>query len=89
VTDQRPTVSRFVLRKGAVAGQWMIWDRNIRGPAKLERGFATGLSEEQARRTLTQTHASSSVKRADRLVAFGWLFPGDGETVGVPVTPTR
>jgi hypothetical protein len=32
----------------------MMWDRNIRGPAKLERGLATGLSEEQARRTLTQ-----------------------------------
>jgi hypothetical protein len=35
-----------------VEGKLMIWDRNIRGPARLERGFATGLSEEKARQIL-------------------------------------
>ena len=52
MTDQ-PTESRFVMRKD-VEGKLMIWDRNIRGPARLERGFATGLSEEQARQLLVQ-----------------------------------
>jgi hypothetical protein len=53
MTDQ-PTASRYVLRKGAVHGQWMIWDRQGRGPAKLERGWAVGLSENQARQLLDQ-----------------------------------
>ena len=53
MTDQ-PTASRFVLRKGAVQGKWMIWDRELRGPAKLERGLACDLSEEQARKLLVQ-----------------------------------
>jgi hypothetical protein len=52
MTDQ-PTESRFFLRKDA-RGKWMVWDRNVRGPAKPERGFATGLSEEQARQLLVQ-----------------------------------
>jgi hypothetical protein len=30
MTDQ-PTTSRFVLRKGAVEGKWMIWDREFAG----------------------------------------------------------
>jgi hypothetical protein len=50
----QPTESRFLLRKGAVPGQWMIWDRNIRRPAELERGRAVGLSEDQARQILKQ-----------------------------------
>jgi hypothetical protein len=51
MTNQ-PTTSRFVLRKGAVEGKWMIWDRERRGPAWLERGLACELSEEQARKFL-------------------------------------
>jgi hypothetical protein len=39
MTNQ-PTTSRFVLRKGAVDGKWMIWDRERHGPARLERGLA-------------------------------------------------
>jgi len=39
-----------VMRNGAVKHTWMIWDRTIRGPAKLEPGaLATGLAEKQAR----------------------------------------
>jgi hypothetical protein len=52
--DHPPIASRFVLRKGAAPGKWMIWDRNIRRPAELERGLATGLSEEQARQLLVK-----------------------------------
>jgi hypothetical protein len=51
MTDQ-PTAARFVLRKGAVHGQWMVWDRHVRGPARLRRGFAAGLLEEQARKII-------------------------------------
>lgn len=59
MTDQQATTSRFVLRKGAVAGKWMVWDRKCRGPARLERGLARELSEEQARKLL------ESLTRAD------------------------
>jgi hypothetical protein len=52
MTNHRPTTPRFVLRKGAAEGKWMIWDRERRGPAKLERGLARELSEEQARKLL-------------------------------------
>ena len=48
------TESRFLVRQGAEHGQWMVWDRDIRRPAKLGRGLATGLSEEQARQLLVQ-----------------------------------
>jgi hypothetical protein len=51
MTNQ-PTTSRFVLRKGAVQDKWMIWDRERRGPARLLRGLACELSEEQARKLL-------------------------------------
>jgi hypothetical protein len=51
MTNQ-PTTSRFVLRKGAVKNKWMIWDRERRGPARLLRGLACELSEEQARKLL-------------------------------------
>jgi hypothetical protein len=52
MTDQ-PTESRFVVRKDA-EGRLMIWDRNIRRPAELERGRAVGSSEERARQLLLQ-----------------------------------
>jgi hypothetical protein len=69
MTDQPTTTSRFVLRKGAAEGKWMIWDRERRGPAQLEYclagftkfyvrervyGLACELSEEQARKLLGQ-----------------------------------
>jgi hypothetical protein len=63
MTNQ-PTTSRFVLRKGAAEGKWMIWDRELRGPAKLERGFARELSEEQARKLLGQLTRADSGKCA-------------------------
>jgi hypothetical protein len=50
--NDRPT--RFLVRKGAKHGKWMIWDRQIRGPVRLERGWATGLSEERARELTKQ-----------------------------------
>lgn len=58
MTDQ-PTVSRFILRKGAVEGKWMIWDRRIRAPARLQSGLASELSEEDARQLLEQLSSSS------------------------------
>jgi hypothetical protein len=58
MTDQ-PTVSRFVLRKGATQGQWMVWDSHVRGSAKLDRGFAAGLSEERARQIIKQLRKAS------------------------------
>ena len=52
MTDCPP---RFIIRKGTVRSTWMVWDRKIRAPAKLERGtLAAGLSEEQARQLLEQ-----------------------------------
>jgi hypothetical protein len=61
VTDQ-PTTFRFVLRKGTVEGKWMIWDRERRGPARLERGLACELSEEQARNLLEHLTRAKSGK---------------------------
>jgi len=61
MTDQ-PTTSRFVLRKGAVEGKWMIWDRERRGPARLLRGLACELSEEQARKLLERLTRADSGK---------------------------
>lgn len=40
---------RFVVRRGAIKNTWMVWDRKIRGPAKIPGGHAIKLSEEQAR----------------------------------------
>jgi hypothetical protein len=42
--------------------KWMIWDRELRGPAKLERGFARELSEERARKLLEE------LRRATRML---------------------
>jgi hypothetical protein len=61
MTDQ-PNTSRFVLRKGAAEGKWMIWDRERRGPAQLERGSACELSEEQARQLLVHLTRADSGK---------------------------
>src|SRR5215472_14089924 len=66
VTDQ-PSTARFVLRKGAVEGKWMIWDRERRGPARLQTGLACELSEEQARKLLERlTRADSGKKCGER-----------------------
>lgn len=54
MTDHPTAPSRFVLRKGAVAGKWMVWDRQLRGLARLERGKAAELSEEDARKIIEQ-----------------------------------
>jgi hypothetical protein len=61
MTNQ-PTTPRFVLRKGAAEGKWMIWDRELRGPARLERGLACELSEEQARKLLKDLTRTNSGK---------------------------
>ena len=77
MTDQPTTTSRFVLRKGAAEGKWMIWDRERRGPAQLEYclagftkfyvrervyGLACELSEEQARKLLERLTRADSGK---------------------------
>ncbi|RXG96360.1 hypothetical protein [Bradyrhizobium zhanjiangense] len=54
MTDQPTTPSRFVLRKGAMEGKWMVWDRQLRGPARLDRGIAAELSEDDARKIIKQ-----------------------------------
>jgi hypothetical protein len=54
VTDEPPTRSRFLVRKGAHPGEWMVWDRQTRSPAIFGRRHAVGLSEEQAKRLLEQ-----------------------------------
>jgi hypothetical protein len=61
-TVHSTTPSRFVLRKGAVEGKWMIWDRERRGPARLVRGLACELSEEQARKFLKHLTRADSCK---------------------------
>ena len=40
---------RFVVRKGVDRNTWMVWDRQISGPAKLTHGPAVRLSQEAAR----------------------------------------
>ena len=50
-----PTASRFLVRRGPLQDTWMIWDREIHGPAKLGRGcLATALTEERARELVEQ-----------------------------------
>jgi hypothetical protein len=49
-----PAEPRFLVRKGAHLGEWMVWDRQTRRPAIFERRHAVGLSEEQAKRLLEQ-----------------------------------
>jgi hypothetical protein len=70
MTNQ-PTTSRFVLRKGAAEGKWMIWDRELRGPAKLERGFARELSEEQAQMLLGQLTRTVTTPNWDQTPTLG------------------
>ena len=43
-------------------GKWMIWDRERRGPARLLRGLACELSEEQARKLLERLTRADSGK---------------------------
>ena len=38
---------RFVVRRDARLN-WMVWDRDIKGPAMLQGRFVTGLAEDQA-----------------------------------------
>ena len=40
---------RFIVRKGAERDSWMVWDREIRGPAVTPNGLATGFTEGEAR----------------------------------------
>jgi hypothetical protein len=51
MTDPAPP-SRFMVRRGTGPDNWMVWDRQTRGPAKLQSGWATELSEERARQIL-------------------------------------
>jgi hypothetical protein len=71
----QPTESRFVVRKDAW-GKLMIWDRNIRRPAELERGRAVGLSEEQARQIIEQLRKATprNSRLPPRLGRAGALF---------------
>jgi hypothetical protein len=79
MTNQ-PTESRFVLRQGAWPGQWMIWDRKTRGPARLERGFATGLSEEEARQILKKLRLANGEQ---------WPLPPRGGRAGASFSKRR
>jgi len=47
MTD-KPSPPRFLVRRGA-RGDFMVWDRQAKGPAKLEGRLAVGLTEEAAR----------------------------------------
>jgi hypothetical protein len=40
---------RFVVRKGRVEGSWMVWNRKIQRPAKMQQGVAARLTEGRAR----------------------------------------
>jgi hypothetical protein len=49
----RPTLSRVIVRK--IRGKWIIWDRALRGPAKLENGdVAVGLSTDRVQELMKQ-----------------------------------
>jgi hypothetical protein len=49
----RPTLSRVIVRK--IRGKWIIWDRALRRPAKLENGdLAVGLSTERVQELMRQ-----------------------------------
>ena len=64
------TVSRFILRRGAIRGTWMVWDRKIRGPARLRLSWATGFSEEQALETLAKlklAHGEKPLRTPDEI----------------------
>ena len=54
MTDDHPTEPRFMVRRDARPYRWMVWDRQIRGPALLKDGRATGLSEVDAREILKE-----------------------------------
>ena len=49
MTNSAP--ARFIVRRdpGRLRRTWMVWDRELRGPAKLDHGLAIRLSEEGAR----------------------------------------
>ena len=46
---EKASLSRFIVRQGAVTNTWMVWDRQTRRPARTGGALATNLSEEQAR----------------------------------------
>jgi hypothetical protein len=41
-----PALPRYLVRRGI--RDWMVWDREIRSPAKLRGAQAIGLTEERA-----------------------------------------
>ena len=47
MTDNVLPSSRFVVRRGASANTWMVWDRKIRGPAKVLGRLAIGYSDKE------------------------------------------
>src|SRR5258705_5968873 len=61
MTEQGPHLTRYLVRQG-IKG-WMVWDRQLRGPARIERRLTRGLTEEQAQQIkdeLTTAAAQSS-----------------------------
>jgi hypothetical protein len=40
-----PDLPRFVVRKGRMAGSWMVWDRKTQRPAKMQQGVAARLTK--------------------------------------------
>jgi hypothetical protein len=61
MTEQGPHLTRYLVRQG-IKG-WMVWDRQLRGPARIGRRLTRGLTEEQAQQIkdeLTTAAAQSS-----------------------------
>jgi hypothetical protein len=81
-----PTASRFLVRRGSLQRTWMIWDRQIRGPAKLGRGrLAIALTEERAQELVEQLRVRFADGRPSRYfynIAGRRLSPDavDGQT---------
>ena len=48
MTDE-PHLPRFLIRRGAKR-DWMVWDRQTKGPAEYQGHLVVGLPEEQARK---------------------------------------
>jgi len=46
--SEDPRLPRFVVRRDARLN-WMVWDRDTKGPAMFQGRFVTGLAEDHAR----------------------------------------
>ena len=74
---------RYVLRKAAIPGFWMVWDRGRRGPAVLDNRKLGRLSLEEAEAALASlTGMGAFLDRRLTTEGSGWLvIYGGGLTV--------